>query len=97
MKIQPPDQVADKLIELYELPFGGKPTGKYRISRKFLRELCGRRRLTDADFAELVDAMFEKGFSLVDVETFYVVLNHRAYASYRRVTGAALAPKMGLH
>ena len=36
-------EIAAVLAELYGREFGGARTGKYRISRKFLRQVAGRR------------------------------------------------------
>ena len=85
---------AEKLVALYEQSFGGRPSGKFRISRKFLRELTGRRRLPDAFLAALADEMFEAGFVFVDCESYFIVLSQKQFISYRRVTAAAVSRVM---
>ena len=88
------DVVAEKLENLYARPFGGRRAGKFRISRKFLRQVAGRRRLSD-DFVRAVgEALFERGCVLVDLETHFVVLEQRLFNSYRRVTAAAVSQIM---
>ena len=84
----------DRLAALYEQSFGGRSSGKFRISRKFLRELTGRRRLPDAFLAALADAMFEAGFVFVDCESYFIVLSQKQFSSYRRVTAAAVGRVM---
>ena len=41
--------------------------------------------------AEVAGEMFERGFLFVDMESYFVVLEQRVFAGYRRVTVAALA------
>lgn len=78
------DSVATRLVELYSEEFGGKPSGRYRISAKLVRKLAGRRRLYEDDVRVLTRAMTELGFVLVDMETFFVVLNANTFTNYRR-------------
>jgi hypothetical protein len=74
--------------------FGGASGGKFRISRKFLRELAGRRKLPDAYLAELAEEMFEAGFVFVDCESYSIVLSQKQFVSYRRVTAVAVSKVM---
>jgi len=85
-----PDQLARALARLYAERFGGATSGKFRISRKFMRHLAGRRKLPDAYIARLAEDLFEAGFVLIDCETYFVVLSQKQFASYRRVTAAAV-------
>lgn len=79
------DEIAQELADHYDKPFGGKPKGRYRISPKMLRRIAGRRRLT-RDFAQaLADELFELGFVLLDMETYYAIASVRTFDSYRRL------------
>ncbi|SEP96029.1 hypothetical protein [Thalassovita taeanensis] len=77
---------ADKLADLYTKEFGGKSDGRYRIPVKLLRQLLQRRRLYDSDTLILSRALFERGFVLIDMETFFVVLSANTFVNYRRVS-----------
>lgn len=81
--------VAGELARLYDAPFGGKPSGRYRISSKYLRHLAGRRRLSESFLHDLGDEMFELGYAFINAETYFVVVGVRTFTNYRRV-GAAL-------
>lgn len=83
-----PGQIADLLEGLVDEPFGGKPKGRFRISRKFLRQFAGRRRLLPELVSAIADEMFERGYVMVDMETYFVVIPQRYFGSYRRVTVA---------
>jgi hypothetical protein len=85
-----PTDVAKKLADLYDKPFGGKPDGRYRISPKILRMIAGRRKLPESFIRNLSYELFELGFVLVDMETFYAIANARTFASYRRLGEASL-------
>lgn len=82
--------VAEKITAFYDLPFGGKESGRFRLSMKLLRQLVGRKRLYPEDIQELSRALYERGFILIDMETFFVVLNTRSFASYRRLNDSSL-------
>ena len=84
-------QIADLLEGLDDLPFGGKPKGRFRISRKFLRMFAGRRRLPSELVSAIADEMFERGYVMIEMETYFVVIPQRYFGSYRRVTAAVVA------
>lgn len=78
------DLVADRLATLYGQSFGGKPTGRYRIASKLVRTLASRRRLYEDDVRLLARALLERGFVLVDMDTYFVVLSASTFNNYRR-------------
>lgn len=83
-------QIADLLEALDSRPFGGKPKGRFRISRKFLRQFASRRRLPADLISAIADEMFERGYVMIDMEAYFVVIPQRYFGSYRRVTAAAV-------
>lgn len=82
---------ANALAGFYSQEFGGKTSGRYRIPRKLLQEICGRRRLYDDDVTALSRALLEKGYVLIDMDSFFVVMSANAFANYRRVSKETLA------
>ncbi len=78
------EPVADRLVALYERKFGGKDKGRYRISARLVRQAAGRSRLYEDDVRMLVRAMFERGFVLIDMDSFFVVLAANSFVNYRR-------------
>ena len=76
---------ADRLVELYALQFGGKASGRFRISSKLVRKLAGRRRLYEDDINSLGRAMLERGYVLIDMDNFFVVTSANSFVNYRRV------------
>ena len=85
-----PGALARLLSRLFDERFGGASSGRFRISRKFLRALAGRRKLPDAYLAAVAEEMFEAGFVFVDCESFSIVLSQKQFTSYRRVTANAV-------
>lgn len=75
---------AARLAELYDQDFGGKPNGRYRIPDKLVRRIAGRRRLYETDIRSLSVALFELGYVLIDMDTFYVVMSANSFVNYRR-------------
>lgn len=84
------DHCAERLAELYVQEFGGKQSGRYRISTKHVRALLGRRRVYEDDVESLRRALFERGFVLLDLDTFFVVLSAKTFVNYRRVNDEIL-------
>lgn len=75
---------ADWLAELYGRSFAGKPSGRYRISMRLVRRFAARRRLYESDVRELTRLMLERGYVLIDMDSFFVVMSANAFANYRR-------------
>jgi hypothetical protein len=84
-RMQSMDGVAERLCELYAQPFGGKDKGRYRIPAKLVRRLAGRRRLYEDDVQALTRAMVERGYVLIDLDSFFVVISAGTFTNYRRV------------
>lgn len=88
-------QVAAQLAELYGQGFGGKQRGRYRVSMKHLRVLTKRKRVPSAVLRKIGEELFELGYVLIDMETFFVVLAQRTFTSYRRVSDGAVLSLVG--
>lgn len=79
------EAVASRLSDMFDEEFGGKQWGRYRISEKLMRHLVGRKRLYPEIIQQLQQALFERGFVLIDMDSFFVVIGAKTLASYRRV------------
>ena len=86
----PHKSAAARLADLYSREFGGKPSGRYRIPEKLLREMMGRKRLYSEDRTAISRALFELGYVLIDMDSFFVVMSSNAFVNYRRVSKDAL-------
>ncbi len=84
-------QIAEQLAELYEERFGGKERGRYRISMKQMRALADRKRVPGTLIRKVGEELFELGYVLIDLETFFAILAQGTFRSYRRVSDARLA------
>lgn len=82
--------MAERLVALYEQPFGSKRRGRYRISMKLVRSLIGRRRIWPEQIEALRRELYELGYLLLDLETYFVVVSQQTFVSYRRVNEAGL-------
>lgn len=84
------EEFADRLVALYNQPFGGKPRGRYRISMKFVRQCLDQRRVWPEQIEALRRALYERGYQLIDMESFFVVVSQQTFTGYRRVNRASL-------
>ncbi len=78
------NQTADRLAALYGQKFGGKVSGRYRISAKLLRDAAGRKRLYEGDIRAITRALAERGYVLIDMDSFHVVMSANSFVNYRR-------------
>ena len=93
----PISELAEKLANLHEKEFGGKARGRYRISQKFMRHLAECRRIYPEVIIELQRALFQKGFVLIDMESYFVVMSGRTFSGYRRVGPAIVGWQPEMH
>lgn len=84
-------QVAEWLAGFYDRKFGGKDRGRFRISMKHMKLLTQRRRIPAEIVRKIGEELFELGFVLIDLETFFVILPQRSFRSYRRVSDSCVA------
>ncbi|MEQ9641542.1 MAG: hypothetical protein RIM84_16075 [Alphaproteobacteria bacterium] len=82
--------VAGQLVALYEQPFGGKRRGRYRIAMKLMRQLLGVRRVWPDQIEAIRRALYQQGFVLLDMETYFTVVSQQTFSSYRRVNESSL-------
>lgn len=85
---------ASQLASLYSKSFGGKASGRFRMSSKQVKELLGQKRLYADDIDKLTRETLKQGYVLIDMENFFVVLSANAFVNYRRVSGEALTSTM---
>lgn len=85
------DTAANALAAMYDTGFGGKSSGRYRIPRKLLSELLGRRRIYGKDIRLLSRVLFERGYVLIDMDSFFVVLSTNSFVNYRRANQDAIS------
>lgn len=88
------EDVRTRLVELYEHPFAGKSRGRYRISMKLMRQLMGVRRLWPEQIEALRRSLYEMGYLLIDLETYFIVVSQQTFVSYRRVNESVIAAAM---
>ncbi|MCC3305083.1 hypothetical protein [Sneathiella sp. HT1-7] len=83
--------VVDRLVSLYDHSFGGKPRGRYRISMKLMCRIVNQRRLWPEQIEAIRRGLYETGHILIDLGTYFVVVNQRTFSSYRRLNEASIA------
>jgi len=95
MGTQPCAEVVERLIALYEQPFGGKQRGRYRISMKLMCRFFGQRRIWPEQTESVRRGLYEHGYLLVDLDTYFAVVSQQTFVNYRRVNEASIAKACG--
>ena len=83
------------LVALYEKPFGGKQRGRYRIPIKLARQLLRQKRIWPDQVEAIRRALYERGYVLHDMESYWVVVSQSKFSNYRRVNEASLIAVLG--
>ncbi len=73
------------LKELFEFNFGGKEKGRFKISIDKLLELSGHTLFTRRFFEELEAQAAEEGIMLINIGSFYAVIELDILKGYRNV------------
>lgn len=87
--------IVDRLVSLYDHSFGGKPRGRYRISMKLMCRVVNQRRLWPEQIEAIRRGLYETGHILIDLGTYFVVVNQRTFSSYRRLNEASIVTLEG--
>ena len=56
-----PKAIALWLADLYSKPFGGKPSGRFRLPAKLVARKAGKRRLYEEERQAIARALYEEG------------------------------------
>lgn len=56
-----------------------------------MRRIARRRRLYETEIRALSVALYELGYVLIDMDTFYVVMNANSFVNYRRANDDCVA------
>ncbi len=80
------DDVAQCLwAEIYEDEFGGKPRGKFHLSRDDLKKLLGVQRLHSSTLRQLTDACLDLGLVVIDLDSYFAMVELRFIEKWRQV------------
>lgn len=85
-----PEEMALLIKKIYELEFGGKSRGRFKISRSNFRQLSQRQRLEDSTIQRITDEAFELGFIVTDLGDHFAVVEHKVMMNYRPVPKSIL-------
>lgn len=78
-------EAINKLKSLLNMKFGGKDFGRYRLSRKSLLLLWGRKTLRDSDISNLISAGAEQEIIITTYKDYFFVLEARKMENWRSV------------
>ncbi|MDO9531609.1 MAG: hypothetical protein Q7O12_05695 [Deltaproteobacteria bacterium] len=81
----PPRQLAEKLKEIYEQPFGGKKRGRFRTSRTNFRNLAGLPVLSDGYISEVYQWLLRHNLILMNLDSAFCVFPATIAKGFRRV------------
>lgn len=85
------EEVAEKLQAIYETEFGGKPRGRYIISRQQLRELSRRARLEIEIINGITREAYELNLVVTDLGDDFSVVEADVMRSYRKVPSRVIS------
>ena len=83
-------ETATLLKEIFNLKFGGKPSGRYQISHAHLLKLAGHKIFSQGFLEQLVIEGFDQGVAIIDIGTSYAVIELSILEGFRNVPPAAI-------
>ena len=84
-------ETAAILADLYNVDFGGKAKGRFKISRKDLTLMAGRSRLQQPIIDDVIDELFEKyDLTMIDLSDEFPIISTSIIRRYRSVPSRLL-------
>ena len=87
MKRRGYQEVAEMLAQGYDMKFGGKLRGRYKITRRLFKKLLGRQVLKEAVVYDISEELFDLGYVLMDLGDDFAVLELSVVENYRGIRG----------
>ncbi len=78
-------ETATLLKEVFNLKFGGKPSGRYQISHAHLLKLAGHRIFSQDFLEQLIIDGFDQGIAIIDIGTSFAVIELSILEGFRNV------------
>lgn len=80
-------EIAETLADFYEESFGGKPKGRYQITRKLMKQFTGRKILRQDFLDQITERLYDLNLTLIDLagDTF-IVIPTKILEGYRKLT-----------
>ena len=85
-----PLETANLLKEIFKENFGGKPSGRYQISRKHLLQLAGYKVFPSLFLDHLIFDGLEVGIVIFDIGAGFAVTELSIFEGYRNVPPAVI-------
>lgn len=82
--------VVECLENIISSDFGGKPKGRYRISRADLLMLSEKKTFNDEYIKKLQTKLQQEGLILIDLGAEFACLEEKPMTKYRKVTKAII-------
>jgi hypothetical protein len=87
----PPRQLAEKLKDIYEQPFGGKKRGRFRTSRLNFRRLANIPVITDSYIQDVYQWLLRFNLILINLDRSFCVFPAMIAKGFRRVPASIIA------
>lgn len=78
-------ETATLLKEIFNLKFGGKPSGRYQISHGNLLRLTGHRIFSQDFLEQLIIEGLDQGITIIDIGTSFAVIELSILEGFRNV------------
>lgn len=85
-----PVEMAALIKKIYEMEFGGKERGRFKISGSNFRQLSQRTRLEESTIQKIMNEALEQGFIVTDLGDYFSVVEHKVMMNYRPVPKSIL-------
>ncbi|MBL6991354.1 MAG: hypothetical protein ISR65_16340 [Bacteriovoracaceae bacterium] len=79
------DIVVSKFKKIYEMEFGGKPNGRFKISYQRMQQITGKTIIDQVFLNQLLDCSFSSGLTVINLGHEFAIIETGVLTGYRNV------------
>lgn len=79
------DTIVSRLSKIYEMEFGGKPNGRFKICYQRMQQITGKTIISQTFFTQLQECAFNSGFTIINLGSEFAVIETSILSGYRNV------------
>ncbi|PIK14384.1 hypothetical protein [Halobacteriovorax sp. JY17] len=79
------DTIVSRLMKIYEMEFGGKPNGRFKICYQRMQQVTGKTIINPTFLFQLQECAFNSGLTIINLGSEFAVIETGILTGYRNV------------
>lgn len=84
------DIIVSRLMKIYEMEFGGKPDGRFKICYQRMQQVTGKTIISSNLFTQLQECAFSSGLTIINLGSEFAVIETGVLTGYRNVPQSSI-------